>query len=386
MSDDSARDEKEIEAPVLHVTEGFDRDRLYRLAEQKTRSGRRDLAETIADLFYAGPSGLSERERTLIFDILRRVIHDAELSVRRRLSGQLAEFGDAPKDLILALANDEIEVAYPILTRSRALEDEQLIEVVQARAQEHRLAVALRENLPAKVSDALVATKDETVIVTLLENATAEISRAAFEFLVEQSKRIDRFQAPILRREDLPVDLAKRMYRWVSDALRQYIVENFDVDEAEITKLLETATDGEMKRSEVKRTDAAGRLIAALNDSKMVTSRMLVDVLEEGEVRLFVAVLRQRTGLREVTLMRMLMEPEGDGLAIVCKAAELEPDAVQRIFEITSGQNGLIRRSKENLESAMRLFARVPADAAMEVVDHWKRSSDYRSALRMLGL
>jgi uncharacterized protein (DUF2336 family) len=386
MSDDSASDEKEVEAPVLHVTEGFDRDRLYRLAEQKTRSGRRDLAETIADLFYAGPSGLSERERTLIFDILRRVIHDAELSVRRRLSGQLAEFGDAPKDLIVALANDEIEVAYPILTRSRALEDEQLIEVVQARAQEHRLAVALRENLPAKVSDALVATKDETVIVTLLENTTAEISRAAFEFLVEQSKRIDRFQAPILRREDLPVDLAKRMYRWVTDALRQYIVENFDVDEAEITKLLETATDGEMKRTEVRRTDAAGRLIAALNDSKMVTSQMLVDVLEEGEVRLFVAVLRQRTGLREVTLMRMLMEPEGDGLAIVCKAAELEPDAVQRIFEITSGQNGLIRRSKENLESALRLFARVPVDAAMEVVDHWKRSSDYRSALRMLGL
>ena len=71
----------------------------------------------------------SERERTLIFDILRRVISDAELAVRRKLSAQLAEFDDAPSDLVVALAKDEIEVAYPILTRSRALEDEQLIEV-----------------------------------------------------------------------------------------------------------------------------------------------------------------------------------------------------------------------------------------------------------------
>ena len=40
-------------------SDGFDRDRIYRLAEQKTRSGRRDLAETISELFYAGPSSLS---------------------------------------------------------------------------------------------------------------------------------------------------------------------------------------------------------------------------------------------------------------------------------------------------------------------------------------
>ena len=130
---------------------------MYRLAEQKTRTGRRDLAETIADLIYAGQSALSERERSLIFDILRRVISDAKLAIRPKLSAQLAEFDDALSDLVVALANDEIEVAYPILTRSRALEDEQLIEVVQTRAQEHQLAVALRENIPGTVSDALVA-------------------------------------------------------------------------------------------------------------------------------------------------------------------------------------------------------------------------------------
>ena len=82
MTDDMSEDNADGEVSSAE-TEEFDRDRMYQLAEQKTRTGRRDLAETIADLFYAGQSALSERERTLIFDILRRVINDAELAVRR---------------------------------------------------------------------------------------------------------------------------------------------------------------------------------------------------------------------------------------------------------------------------------------------------------------
>jgi uncharacterized protein (DUF2336 family) len=386
MTDDMSEDNADGEVSSAE-TEEFDRDRMYRLAEQKTRTGRRDLAETIADLFYAGPSALSERERTLIFDILRRVISDAELAVRRKLSAQLAEFDDAPSDLVVALANDEIEVAYPILTRSRALEDEQLIEVVQTRAQEHQLAVALRENIPGTVSDALVATNNGKVVTTLLQNATAEISRATLEYLVEQSRRIDAYQEPILRREDLPVDLAKRMYRWVSDALRQYIVENFEIDENELSRLLDDAIEEETGRTEAQqRSDAASRLIAILSEGGQATPGLLLDALEEGEVRLFIGILRQRTGLREVMLMRMLMEPEGEGLAIICKASEFERADVERVFEITSGRLGLIRRSQEDIDDAIRLFSRVPIEVADEVIQHWKRSSDYRSALRMLGL
>ena len=84
--------------------------------------------------------------------------------------------------------------------------------------------------------------------------------------------------------------------------------------------------------------------------------------------------------------MRMLMEPEGEGLAIICKASEFERADVERVFEITSGRLGLIRRSQEDIDDAIRLFSRVPIEVADEVIQHWKRSSDYRSALRMLGL
>lgn len=374
-------------APSLNVPEeGFDRDRLYRLAEQKTRSGRRELAETIADLFYAGPGGLSDRERALIFDILRRVIHDAEVAVRRKLSANLAELPDAPNDLVLALANDEIEVAYPILTRSRVIEDEQLIEIVQSRANEHRLAVALRDRLPSPVCDALVQTGSESVIVAMLRNSTAEISRATMEYLVDQSRRVNAFQEPLLRREDLPTDLAKRMYRWVSDALRVHILDNFELSEADVRELVDAATEAEIAQLDARRKDSATALAETLDGSGAITPALLTETLREGEVRLFIAMLKQRTGLREVMLMRMLMEPDGEGLAIACKAAELDWATVETVFHIMSGGAGLIRRSPSDIENALNLFSRVPKDAADEVVEHWRRSSDYRSALRMLGL
>ncbi len=225
-----------------------------------------------------------------------------------------------PSDLVFALAIDEIEVTYPTLTRSSALEDEQLIEVVQTRAQEHQIAVALRENIPGTVSDALVATNNETVVTTLLEKATSEISRATLEYLVEQSRWIDAHQEPIFRREDLPVDLAKRMYRWVSDASRQHIVEIFEIDENELFRLLDDAIEEETGRTEAQqRSDAASRLIAMLSEGGQATPGLPLDASEEGEVRLFIGILRQRTGLWEAMLMRMLMDPKAKAWPLSAK-------------------------------------------------------------------
>ena len=84
--------------------------------------------------------------------------------------------------------------------------------------------------------------------------------------------------------------------------------------------------------------------------------------------------------------MRMLMEPEGEGLAIICKASKFERADMERVFEITSGHLGLIRRSREDIDEVLRLFSRVPIEVAEGVIQHWKLSSDYRLALRMLGL
>ena len=135
-------------------------------------------------------------------DIIRRLIHQVEISVRRVLAQRLAERPDAPADLVLTLANDEIEVAHPILLKSEVLRDPELIEIVQHRTMEHQVAIAMRPKVSEPVSDALVETKNERAITTLLSNQNAMISNRTMGHLVEQSAQIPNYQAPLINRQD----------------------------------------------------------------------------------------------------------------------------------------------------------------------------------------
>jgi len=163
------------------------------------------------DLFHDGSATLTERERTMMEDILHRLVREMESAVRRIVADRLANEAHAPRALVNALANDQIEVAWPILLRSRALEDTDLIEIIYHRSLEHKLAIAQRGALSEAVADALIRSGEERLIVTLLNNSNARLSRAAMEYLVEQAERTDSFQEPLVLRSELTDDLARRM-------------------------------------------------------------------------------------------------------------------------------------------------------------------------------
>ncbi|HIF05121.1 MAG TPA: DUF2336 domain-containing protein, partial [Candidatus Poseidoniales archaeon] len=121
------------------------------------------------------------------------------------------------------------------------LHDVDLIEIIKHRTQSHQLAVSMRKNVSEEVSDALVETGDTGVITSLLENEDAAISHASMEYIVAESKRADTFQNPLINRKDLPPEMARKMYWWVSVAVRQHIVDNFNIDPATIDDSIENA-------------------------------------------------------------------------------------------------------------------------------------------------
>src|SRR5581483_11537809 len=142
----------------------------------------------MGDVFLQKSTVLSVQERALITDILEKLIREVSLDIRRRLAVKLAEAPGTPRELAVLLANDEIDIASPILLKSRALADLDLIEIVRNRSTQHLLAIAMRRDLSTAVADALVESGEKDVIRTLLENQDAHISRATMAYLVEQSK------------------------------------------------------------------------------------------------------------------------------------------------------------------------------------------------------
>ncbi|NQV54929.1 MAG: DUF2336 domain-containing protein [Rhodospirillales bacterium] len=371
------------------LPETVDTEHLFELARDKSAEGRNALAEAISDLTLESNRVLSERERALTFDILGRVIHEMEMSVRRTVATRLADMRDAPRDIVRLLASDDIEIAYPILTQSGVLLDADLIEIIRHRTLEHQLAIAIRHQVSEAVSDALVEANDENVISTLLSNQNAKISQSTMEYLVEESRRIDAFQEPILGRKDLDSKLIERMFLWVSAALRQTILEDWDLDPATVDALLEEATVNEVKsatRSSGPKTKAE-ELVCNLAEDEIVTPDLLLKALQDGEVTLFVGMLKQMTGLRTVLVNRIVFEPGGEGLAIVCKSLEMDKDTFADIFTLTrNARPAAAKTLQRDIRKIVSLYDRITLASAAEVVERWQRGTNYLAALRDLEI
>ena len=126
---------------------------LVRLARDRSEAGRRAFADALSDIFVADGTDMSDQER------LAHVRHPASGHSRHRIGH--ARRGSAsisprcptcPAIWAKILANDDIEVAYPILTLSTVLLDEDLIEVARNRTIEHQVAIAERPDISEEVS------------------------------------------------------------------------------------------------------------------------------------------------------------------------------------------------------------------------------------------
>ncbi len=360
---------------------------LLELARDRSAAGRRKLGEALSDIFLKASEDLSEREQTLMFDILRRVIHDMEMGVRRVVSEHLAGLPDAPGDLCRELINDEIEVAFPLLAQSVVLRDDDLIGVVRERTLEHQMAITIRHSLSEQVTDALVETGNSGVIRSLLQNENARISKATMEFLVEESRRMDSFQEPILQRNDLDPMLAKRMYMWVSAALRQFILVRYDLDTTAMDDLLEQAAlDQSEWKPAVKKSVTASELLAeSIAREKTIEPEVLVDALEAGEVNLFVSLFEKLTGLPDHIVKRILFDPRIEGLAIACRAVELSENDFWKIASLSRlARPHLVADHPLEKGPLLTRYRSLDPKDSMASIQTWRRDTDYLFAIRQL--
>ena len=361
---------------------------LIGLARQKSQAGKNSIFETIQGLFLQKKDTLSERERSLMGNILRQLIHDVEMSVRKDVASRLAKLDDVPRELVLALANDEIEVAQPLLIDCTVLHDADLIEIVRHRTQAHQLAIAMRKSLSEDVSQSLVDTGDVDVITKLIENGDARISESLMEYLVAESKHVDSFQNPLVSREDLPANLARKMYWWVSAAVRQHIVENFRVDPTEIDNSIEDVVKNmiETDATSGDKPSKAERAAREIDKQGKLTEEFLVNLLKDGEVSLFEASFARATKMPIKLARRMLYEPGGEGLAMACKAGGFSAEMFTSLYRLTrnasTGQEPIDEREMVRLTD---FYDCMRAASVQALVKRWNRDPDFLHALSQMN-
>jgi uncharacterized protein (DUF2336 family) len=361
---------------------------LLRLAADRTPSARASLTMAISDLFLPEGGRLTEHERAMMQDVLGKLVTAIEIDVRANLAEAVMRSNIGLPELERMLANDTIEVARPILEQSRVLADADLITIIKQRTDEHRLAIAMRNLVSENVTDALVQSSGNDVIETLLRNPNAMISRRAMEYLVAESKRLDRFQEPLVLRNDLPVELAHKMYWWVTAALRRKIIATFIIDEQILDGLLQQATSRSLvdHQGDQAVQARAMRLAYELQESGELNEQFLVKLLRQHRLTLFIACFATMAQISYATSWRIVTDNGFDSPVVLARAIGLSRQTVTDILLLlNAARTGSGPRSTAILTNIAMLYDEIDPAQAKGVLGIWQRDTDYQEAIEALA-
>jgi uncharacterized protein (DUF2336 family) len=349
-----------------------DMGRLAQLAiNPQSGASREKIYLAVASLYRIQGSGLNTRERELMRDILRRLTRDVEMAIRVALAQRLTEDTTAPHDLILLLVDDSIEVARPLILHSPLLTENDMLKLIAEAGAPHQEAVAGRPNIGESVTSALASCDHESVLLALVRNVTAKISETTYNVLVEKSRAMSGLAEPLVRRPDLPPQLATQMCGWVSDALKSYIQTNYNMSSRKMDSALADANlvlQSEPAGPKDPPADSAQKLIEKLAASGQLKAGFLMRVLSQGQADLFDLAFAR---LLEIELERFrtyFYKDEAHRVALACRAAGIDRSVFPTVFNLSrQTRNGQAALTPADIAEAEKIFS-LARPAALEQI------------------
>ncbi|MFC7050247.1 DUF2336 domain-containing protein [Emcibacter nanhaiensis] len=347
---------------------------LIKLAHEKSISGRSELFESIADLLERRHDDLSGKEVSLMTEILGTLFHHVEMEVRKKLAERLATRMDTSVDLIILLANDEIEVARPVLMLSKLLDDKNLIKIIRHKTIQHQLSITARKHLSSGVCRELITTGNDRVVVSLLSNKDANIDNETLAGLVEQSRNREEIQAPLINREDLPRELCAQMYQWVSDSLKEIILDTHSMSVEDINDIV-SGTLREIETEDEKRAgllSAEENLIEKLSKAGKLGPAFLMKSLSQGQVSLFEAGFAKLANIPKDIMSSILYDRGSEALAIACRAINIDRSVFLTIYRMTREARDMeTKLSQEEIDRAYDRFNNMEPRRAQLTLHSW---------------
>jgi uncharacterized protein (DUF2336 family) len=344
---------------------------LLDLAKEGSSEKRRELLRQITDAFLADPPDRSDRESALFDEIVGAVASDLETQVRIELARKVSVSKVPLQRTARRLAMDVIEVARPVIERSIALSEADILDVIDQKSQDHMLAVTKRPDIGTSVSSALVAKGEDRVVAALLENRSARIDRQTFEKVADRAQTSPVLHAPFVRNQHVPLDLLNNVYLKVEGDLRREIMRKFHgVSPAELEAALEASRNHLSAAYGALPDDfqAAKDHVAAVDKKGQLKPPMLVQLLRENRKTAFLIAFAQMVDI-DFDLGRRLVDAKDlDALAVLCRGAGFDRGLFVTICLLVAGDGAGIGKA----EQFGKLYEQVPVAAAQRALRFWK--------------
>ncbi len=350
----------------------YDTQKVYDLARDNNPLARAELTSAVAGLLEAHVH-LNNREQELLSDVLIGLMRQAESDLRAALAERLSVLDDAPLRLILNLANDDIEVARPVLQRSAVLSDLDLIYIVKARGAEHWQAIAAREDLSAQLVDILADKYDEGTAIVLSANERAHMTWHALDVLTAMAASNENIAKPLLMRSELPDNIVRRLYDHVGQELRHYIRDYHGIFSGEVNTaideiMLEFTSAGQPEMFMPNpRVIQAARQYA---EKGKLTLHAMMQSLKRGQIASFVAMFSVYTGRSVEEMHDYMRQPSGKALAVICRAHGVQKADFATIYLLT-GRMRTDQRiiNQSDMLSVMAHYESIKPERAQELLN-----------------
>ncbi|GLR54301.1 hypothetical protein GCM10007923_55180 [Shinella yambaruensis] len=290
------------------------------------------------------------------------LLDDPAPQVRLALAEALADCEDAPRAVILPLAEDQPEIAAHIILRSSLLTDGDLVDLAAKGSATTRMLIAHRAFVSRPVSAALAEIGDVADVSALLGNEGAVLSRRSLSRIADRLGDDAEIRALLLDRDDLPSDARHALVEKIGMALAGYGLIQAAVGANRVERITREACDvatigmvGEVCAAEMP------ALVEHLRLTGRLTPVFLMHALCTGRVEFFAAAITDLSGQAERRVRSILSDGREAAVRALYEAAGLGRDISALFAEATMLWRQEAKAGDDGFSVSERLLSRARA-------------------------
>jgi uncharacterized protein (DUF2336 family) len=350
----------------------------------ETFRARHALLKRLADVVSLPGSRVNAFERSVTGDLLVEMLRLASPNERKRVAARLAPLAEMPNSLTRMLLRDEPEIAGLLIEHCAALSDADLVACARDAEHAHRFLMASRRGLSEVVTETLLSFGEQAVIEAVLRNPTARLSQPAIEGVVSLSRHAPELCGHLLKRPELRPSGAYVMFWWCGPADRKTILQRFAVSREVMQEVVEdvfamAAEEGwadPVSRKALQFIERRQRNRGAIAKSPYGSLEHAVAAAAEGGLNREVASeIAYLAGIKPLTGAKILGDPCGEPLAILCKATGLGRSDLQNMWRSMKrpeiDEAGEPHPTWERVSTTYEMLA---VDRAQTVLRYWNWS------------
>ncbi|MGL4438494.1 MAG: DUF2336 domain-containing protein [Bosea sp. (in: a-proteobacteria)] len=294
-------------------------------ARTANASDRAAATRALAEAYLR--SAMSHEDRREAETALLAMLDDPSALVRRAMAEALAT-ENAPRAIILGLAQDQPDVAAYVLAASPVLTQADLVDAVAVGGELVQSVIARRSDIGIALAAAIVEVACDTAVQALIENDHADIAPTTLQHAANRAATAPELREALLSSPNLPVsirhqlalDVATSLSSWAGGCglMSQQKAERVTREASEKVALsLAASADG-------FEADLMS-LIAQLRRSNRLTPGLMLRSLLSGETALAEAALADLAGMPLARASGIMHDRRGNGIAALCRKAGIPP-------------------------------------------------------------